>query len=421
MNKKQKKAIDKMLGYFLSLSLRVPAFILERLLKRNHTMPLSVAPRCIVVAKYIGIGSILQSTQMVKGLKDRYPNAELIYLSVSSNKGLLSSYGFIDKVMFVEDSNLLKVILSSLGVIRKLIFKRVDIFLDLEVHSTYGSLMCLMSCAKNRLGFSLEDEDHRKFLYTHMLFMNLRFPIRYCYNQLGRIAGIEGDSHMNLCPLPPEFNVEIEDALGRKVKEVFDFDHKGIIVLNSNASDLRYERRWAGSNFAVVASHYAAQGYAVALAGSLEEKEYVNGIISEIVNDYGRVKNIAGVFSLLEFIAFLKDINLLVTNDSGIMNMALTMDVPQLLLAGPVDPSQYFVPGPHRVFIYYQTYCSPCTHYIDIPPCGGNNICMQQIKTDEVISICDSLLRGESVQSEKKIYYSINAEVLGVLKDKGEK
>ena len=95
--------------------------------------------------------------------------------------------------------------------------------------------------------------------------------------------------------------------------------------------------------------------------------------------------------------------------------MALTLPVPQLLLAGPVNPEQYFIPSDFRTYIYYQTYCSPCTHYIDTPPCAGDNICMQEIKSDEVITVSEQLLRGESVKPKRTVEFLSNSEVLGVL------
>jgi ADP-heptose:LPS heptosyltransferase len=158
----------------------------------------------------------------------------------------------------------------------------------------------------------------------------------------------------------------------------------------------------------------------VALVGSPPEHEYVQGIIELLGGDASKVRNVAGVFSLPEFFAFLERCSLVVTNDSGVMNMALTLRVPQLLLAGPVDPEQYFIPNEYRTYIYYQTYCSPCAHYVDVPPCAGDNVCMKQIKPEQVIDICERLLRGENVKPKRTVSLSFNSEVLGVLKDKGQ-
>jgi ADP-heptose:LPS heptosyltransferase len=419
MNKKQKIAIDRTFGFILSLALRLPALIMEKTLRRDHSMPPSEVPRKIVIAKYLGIGSIIQATPLLKEMKTKYPDSRLIFLSLKTNEGLLSRYKFIDQIICVDDSSFTRVIFTSLRAIVELIFQRIDLFLDLEAHSTYGSLMCFLSCSKNRLGFSLEDEDHRAFLYTHLLYLNTNFPIRYCYSQLGQLAGMERPEGL-IEPLCPDFHKSDHESVQKKMKEIFNLENSGIIAINPNASDLRYERRWSRENFAAVAKYFSNQGYAVALVGASSEYEYVEGIVEMVGDDAQKVYNVAGKFSLLEFFVFLEKCCLLVTNDSGVMNMALTLPIPQLLLAGPVDPEQYFLPNDRRTYIYHQTYCSPCTHYIAIPPCGGNNICMQLIQSEEVISICESLLNGQKVKPIRNLLYSYHSEVLGVLKNRGE-
>lgn len=419
MNKKQKIAIDRVFGLILCLTLRLPALLMERTLHRNHRMPPSNHPKKIVVAKYMGIGSILQASPMLQEMKKKYPNALLIFLSLKSNKEFLSRYRFIDHIICVDDSTIFRLLLTSLLAMQELIFARIDIFLDLEAHSTYGSLMCFLSCAKNRLGFSIADEDHRAFLYTHLLYLNTNFPIRYCYSQLGQLAGIE-PIHGDLDPICPDLYQSDLERMHEKKKQYFNCGHLGIIAINPNASDLRYERRWSRESFASVARYFAKKGYAVAMVGSSSEREYVESIVKMIGDGAEKVYNVAGIFPLLEFFAFLKSCHLLLTNDSGVMNMGLTLPVPQVLLAGPVDPEQYFITNNYRTYIYHQTYCSPCTHYIAIPPCGGDNVCMQQIQVKEVVKICESLLSGQIVHPKRKILYSYNSEVLGVLKNMGK-
>ncbi len=382
-------------------------------------MPPRELPKRIVVAKYLGIGSILQATPMLRGLKAKYPNSQLIFLTLKSNKGLLQHYDFIDDILCVDDKSFLRIVITSLRVIGELISRKIDIFFDLEVYSTYGSLMCLFSCAKNRLGFSIKDADHTAFIYTHLLYLNTSFPMRHCYSQLGQVAGMEPPPTQEE-PLHPSLSEADVAQVRQRVETIFDFEHKGIIALNPNASDLRYERRWSRASFAVVAAYFAQQGYAVALVGSPAEHDYVQGIIDLLDGGADRVRNVAGAFSLLDFFAFLGQCSLLVTNDSGVMNMSLTLRLPQLLLAGPVDPEQYFIPNEFRSYIYYQTYCSPCTHYVDTPPCGGDNVCMQQIQPEEVIDYSERLLRGEIVKPKRSVSFSSNSEVLGILKNKGK-
>lgn len=418
MKKKNKILIDRILGVTLCFMLRMPTYIFELILRRNHHMP-PKSVSTILVAKYIGIGSILQSTPMLLGLKKRYPKATIIYLTTRSNFQLVKSYKFIDDVICIDDSSFFKTLISSMRVIAQLITKRVDLFLDLEIHSIYGSLMALFSCAKNRLGFFMENANFKAFMYTHLLFFNSNFPIRHCYNQLAQLAGVNPQDIQDNLIFPSSISKTTFMKVKKQIDQAFDFKHKGLIAINPNASDTALERRWSQANFAIVSNYFANQGYAVALVGSPSEYDYVNEIFDMGASNKKSIKNFAGVFSLLEFFVFLKHCNLLITNDSGVMNMALTTTVPQLLLAGPVNPNQYFIKNDYRSYIYHQTYCSPCTHKVDIPPCGGDNKCMQEISTEEVIASAERLLSGKITIPKHQVIFSSNYETLGVLKNKG--
>ena len=418
MKKKHKLIIDRFLGMALCVLLRMPTFFLEKFLRRNHQMPPNEQPKIIVVAKYLGIGSILQSTPMLKSIKNKYPDSHLIFLTNKANYSLLNQYDFVDKVFYVNDSSLFRIAASSFKVIVKLISMRVDLFIDLEVHSIYGSLICLFSSAKNRLGFFIENANFKAYIYTHLLYLNPNLPIRNCYNQFAQLVGV------NLLTIEdslirPNLPKEVSQKTKNKIKKIFNFKYKGIIAINANASDLSYERRWDKLNFAKVARYFANEGYAIALVGSSSEYEYVQEIIDNSPEENKKIVNLAGTFPLLNFFSFLENCNLLITNDSGIMNMALTLNVPQLLLSGPVNPKQYFMDNNFRVYIYHQTYCSPCTHVLDSPPCGGDNKCMQQITPDEVIKFSKKLLSGENIKSKHEIIFSSDYETLGILKNKG--
>jgi ADP-heptose:LPS heptosyltransferase len=54
-------------------------------MRRDH----SIAPcnvNRIVVAKLIGMGSILQATPLLKALKHQYPNSRLTFVTMQSNR-----------------------------------------------------------------------------------------------------------------------------------------------------------------------------------------------------------------------------------------------------------------------------------------------------------------------------------------------
>jgi len=75
------------------------------------------------------------------------------------------------------------------------------------------------------------------------------------------------------------------------------------------------------------------------------------------------------------------------------MHMAFAFETPTLSLWGPVDRKHY---GPLKTdiheFVETNVFCSPCVHQTTPPPCRGNNICMKDMKVEDVVSKLSRML-----------------------------
>ena len=166
------------------------------------------------------------------------------------------------------------------------------------------------------------------------------------------------------------------------------------LVVNPNASDLMLERRWPASRFAsLIDGLLARHDLSVVLIGSPAERAYVAKLLEQISDRVGeRVVNMAGELSLGGLFALLEDARCVVTNDTGPMHMAWALGVPTICLFGPVNPDHYGWSKSGVQILYSKVYCSPCTHEVDNPPCGGNNVCMQRIEVVRVAEAIDYIL-----------------------------
>jgi ADP-heptose:LPS heptosyltransferase len=171
--------------------------VLGILLQRDHTITSSSVNR-IIVAKLIGMGSILQATPLLKALKLRYPKAKLTFVTMRSNQELLLRLSCVDEVLVLDDRRLLTMVVTTLRTIATLIRLRADLYFDLEVYSGFASLLALFAVTRNRLGFYRHSTAFKKGIYTHLVYFNSRMPVRQLYLQLGRVAGIGS------CAKPPD-------------------------------------------------------------------------------------------------------------------------------------------------------------------------------------------------------------------------
>jgi ADP-heptose:LPS heptosyltransferase len=87
----------------------------------------------------------------------------------------------------------------------------------------------------------------------------------------------------------------------------------------------------------------------------------------------------------------IRNTQLMITNDSGLLHIARSLHVPIVSLWGPGAPAHYGGQSEkkHRIFYNADIYCSPCIYKTDVPPCRGNNVCMKSISPSDVYTaIC---------------------------------
>ena len=98
--------------------------------------------------------------------------------------------------------------------------------------------------------------------------------------------------------------------------------------------------------------------------------------------------------SILETAALIKRCKLFVASDSGLMHIATAMNVPTVVLYGPIDPGRDAPPGPNHLVIQAKLPCVPCNKY-PYYQYGGSYI--RCIYDDERKGFCMQSLTPEHV------------------------
>lgn len=389
MKLRSKIAVDRMVGLPLASVLNLLARVLGRLMRRDHSISRE-SVRTIVVSKYVGMGSILQATPLIRSLRAAFPGAKLIFVTGVSCRRLVERLEDIDRIITVDDRGLFRLARTSLRTIVQLMRARVDLYFDLEVYSAYASIIALVSLSRNRIGFYRESAQHKRGNYTHLMYFNARSPIRYIYLQLARMIGCEPVDPDRLGPIRIDAEDRHEVAERLSAAGLGDLPY---IVVNVNASDLLIERRWPADRFVeLMEGLLARRDLAVVLTGAPAELPYVSELAGRVRGETARLVNLAGRLSLGGLFAMLEGARCVVTNDTGPMHMAWTLGAPMVALFGPGDPMHYGPTGDRFRVLKKSIYCSPCLYEVDEPPCMGNNICMQRISAAEVLEAVESLL-----------------------------
>jgi ADP-heptose:LPS heptosyltransferase len=363
----------------------------------------------IAIAKYKGMGSIIQATPLIQSLRENYPNARITFVTTEANIQLLKSIPAIDEVIALKDAQFFRFLVALPAFIAKLISRKFELYIDLEVYSNTSSLFTTLSMAKNRIGYYTRDSEYRMGLYTHMLFLNTQIPISKAYLQVAYLLGIKKPIQV-LYPLKSASFKSLESSHGLK--------KRGYVVINPNASDLRLERRWPAEHFVSI-MHWLRAHYGdlyLVLIGSASEAAYVREVMQPFGDDE-KVISVAGKTSISELIALIQDCRFMLTNDTGPMHFAYSTQTPVIGLFGPCSPDQYQHPG-KSIALYQPTYCSPCVHEFEKAPCFGDNACMQNISVNAVKKAINRILSGEFDQNQGFTidYVSEEGKLYGLIK-----
>jgi heptosyltransferase-2 len=117
--------------------------------------------------------------------------------------------------------------------------------------------------------------------------------------------------------------------------------------------------------------------------------------------DSHRIRNLAGQLSLAETIQLLANAELVVSNDTAPLHMALTTPARVVGLFGPTRGETYVAPRRGAAMAQEHLYCSPCVHHWEPPPCGGDNQCMKRLSPTRVFALCCAVLGMAPPQADE--------------------
>ncbi len=379
MKVRQKILIDRFIGKPAASILNVAARGLALVLRRDHT--LHDRFRRIAVSKFVGMGSIIQMTPLLRTLRANYPQARIAFVTSESNRELAGRLGLFDNIITVSDAGFWPMLSTSVRALLRLWRFKAELYLDFEIYSNYSSVLATLSCAENRVGFFKSNFAYRSGLYNYLIYFNLRSPVSEVYLQSARLLGCK--------TIFRELDrIEVREEDRAALQSVFPLDAGDrCLVVNPNASDLRIERRWDRASYARLIERIA-EAYPdckLVLIGVKSEASYTSSIQNLVRAPHrDSVTDLAGKLSLGALFALLERAELLITNDTGPMHFSFALRKKTVTLWGPAHPDQYGDPE-NSISIYKNVYCSPCVHEFDIPPCKGDNQCMKSIAVEDVL------------------------------------
>ena len=338
----------------------------------------------ILVIQLASIGDVVYTTPVFLGLKEKFKNAQLFFLTEKQTNSLVASDPHLDGIITFDKNGFLQKLLGPDKIeetkknLRKLIegisSKGFDLIINLHT-SPRSAVLSKVIGADETWGLSLDDYGVPCVIghpWMHYKYWTMK------QGDTGGLGIVELHLLMaNVNPTKRETSIYVDE--GSRKKAVKLLESHGIIEKDKPIGlfpGSNYpSRRWSKENFAAlgnfIQSHFGAR---VIIFGGPQDTERADWIAQSMETP---PINLAGKASLLELAALLKKCTLLVTNDTGPLHIACAVKTPSITLAGPAWIGPY---GSGHLLLVAKLPCIGCPKFI-----CSDHACMELITPEAVI------------------------------------
>lgn len=357
MNFRLMKKLDAVIGRLVVSLLAKPA-----------RRAASVDIKSILIIRPGGIGDAVLLAPVIGALKKAYSRIRITVLAEQRNSGVFTLIPGVDEVFLYDHPQ--EFFLAFRG--------RYDVVVDTEQWHRLSAVTARLMRAPVKNGF---DTNERRRMFTHFVPYSHDDYEASSFANLVAPLGIEtGDVEMAapFLALPVSASEKAAGLLESLKGNPF-------VVIFPGASIA--ERRWGADRFSQVAGRLAEEGFRIIVVGGPEDREDGNIIAG------ASGLNLAGMTSLAETAAVIARSCLVISGDSGVLHLAVGLDVPTVSLFGPGIAAKWAPKGEKHIVLNQMLPCSPCTRFGTTPPCPYGASCMKEITADHVMAAAVRLLQ----------------------------
>lgn len=297
----------------------------------------------LLIVKPSSLGDVIHALSVLKPLKGRFPDTEFHWVIAKGLETLLLNYNMVDRVWVINKDSWKKphkirnTIYEIRSLIRKLKDEEFDIAIDLQGLLRSG-LITWASNAPIKVGFKNAREGS-SFFYTQKVDTGRIHAVdRYL-----KVAQSLGASVDEACFSYPEFS---------HTKQTLSLSDNDYIVMVPGA---RWKsKQWPSENFGKLA---ASLNFKTIIVGSKDDR----GVSREVLkHSDGKAHDLTGQTTLEELVILIKGAKFVVTNDTGPMHIAASLNIPVFAIFGPTDPALTGPYGKNTRVIRKTLVCQPC-------------------------------------------------------------
>lgn len=369
------KFIDKYIGLPICIALSCCKKIEQlNLFKDKHNKQ----SKKILIIKFWGIGNIILLLPTIKAIRDKFPEAQITFLTLSENEGIIENTIAIDNLIYLKLNNLPLFLLDSLRLILRLRLFKFDVVLDFEEFARFSTILTYLSGAQNRIGF-ITKRQYRGDLYTNKVIFNEHQHITENFANLVKSLDIYRNGYDLL-------KIAFSNKDEKYVNLLLDgkvFGNSWIVGMHIGTGPNAILRQWPKERFANLADKLINDLNATAIFIGKETNEQL--VKSAIDLMKSKPINLIGKTNIKQLACLIERCDLFISNDSGPAHLAEAMQTPSITLFGPESPDKYGPKNKQYKVIYKRLPCSPCLSVENTKTTRCRQAkCLEAITTEEV-------------------------------------
>jgi len=270
----------------------------------------------VMVVSSTGFGDTLLSTPAIKTLRKSFPESIIIFLVNKKYSGLFLNYKYVNTIWDYSGGYI-----NLISIIIRCRINNIHTILFFHSNGPEDIFISLLSGASNILKWT-DNIDHK----YQKLFLN-DISMKEEHN-------IEKKINLVRCFNPKSIDTTMSISDHFYSKDLVDFfqTKKKIIGIQLGAQDIY--KIWPVENVIKLSLHLLSKDFFLVFFGATKFEHEMMSKIEKKVNSDSQC-NLVQKTKIIDLPGILKQLNLLITNDTGILHLSIAMKVKSLSLFGP--------------------------------------------------------------------------------------
>lgn len=324
----------------------------------------------ILVIRFSSLGDVLLTTPVMETLKTFYPESKIVFMTKEKYAPLFKNNNSVDELILLEEgrgASLFKLI----NHIRK---RKYDLIIDLHKNLRSFIISSLLNYSEYS-GVNKRTWERRIRVWFKKNYIPEGYHVVKAYLEtLKSVVKVDG-------VIKPKLYLTDAELLAAK-EYIKNIAPTGEVI--AFAPGARWKtKQWPEENFSalgdIIHKCSRAQVLIVGDKNDISTGKRISSLMKR------RPVNLAGITSIREAAALIKHSKVIVTNDSGLMHIAVAVGTPVIAIFGPTVPEFGFYPlGDKDSVVEIELKCRPCTLHGDNFCPEGHHNCMRNISLEMV-------------------------------------